>query len=342
MKNTYMIVMLLFVLKLNILNMRCTLIDKPPEIPPDPELEGPSEYYGEIIIKGGSEELWAIIHDDLHWLEYNQNFKPSNWDNVWFSWRELIPYTEVQGSYVVKYDEVGNQQTYAENNAWIWQPDNMINHLEGTMRYSFSADADGVIEVKPGIDLFRLSYKGNNDIGYFNGVVDIASTYLEVPYVYGWQNNEYDQEVHKSVNQGYDGLECSGLVSWSYLENNYDVNPYYGTNEDKVTYTDSNKLDERFGVMYSCNNRGTFCDWPDDYIPVESGDIWMIGDCTNDECTEWDITHVGIIYNPTNEVVDCRIFHASFSNRKVVKSQFTTWWEENAKDIGKPIVAGYY
>jgi cell wall-associated NlpC family hydrolase len=79
-----------------------------------------------------------------------------------------------------------------------------------------------------GIGLFRTSVKGN----FFNGVLSWAFSYRGVPFVMGiwhcnpdppppgWYDpapNEYKQDIQKHIHKGYEGLECSGFASWSFI-----------------------------------------------------------------------------------------------------------------------------
>ena len=99
------------------------------------------------------------------------------------------------------------------------------------------------------IYLFKVSNVMNYPTGWGNGIVDTASTYVRVPYVKGLHRNQYNQWVVKGLHQGYEGVDCSGLASWSYLRNDIEVNPDYSDYSSKVNNTNAQMLWQRFGAI---------------------------------------------------------------------------------------------
>ncbi len=91
-----------------------------------------------------------------------------------------------------------------------------------------------------GLNYFRISLPDsifeNNHLDNF---LDTASTYLNVPYVWGntplyshlYDYNNILYYVDKTKREGYYGIDCSGLVNWTLLKNG---NPLQFSGVDSV------------------------------------------------------------------------------------------------------------
>ncbi|MCK4421595.1 C40 family peptidase, partial [candidate division WOR-3 bacterium] len=152
-------------------------------------------------------------------------------------------------------------------------------------------------ETPKGIDMSRVSVKGDYD----STIVQWASSYLKVPYVFGIKNpagwydpapNEYGEGILKHIHKGYEGLECAGLVSWAYIwvGEDLDNNPATPDWQDVVN-TGCNELETYYGK---------------DTLEMDDavdGDMWFL-----DSDEDGVITHVGIYVEIDG---DNYILHAS-------------------------------
>jgi len=260
-----------------------------------------------IWIEGSpyTEATWA-------WSDYS-DYTPN------FSWKDVAPYA--LDDYVVRYD-APYESREDEPDLWTFEPSRITT--EGTYRYwaSFNVTTDTTdysARGDSGIYLFRASNVMNYPTGWGNGIVDTASTYVRVPYVYGQHRNQYNQWVVKGLHTGYDGIDCSGLASWTYLRNDIEVNPNYLDNSSKVNNTNAHMLWQRFGAIANGYD-------DQEWDQAQDGDLIFFDSDYNDI-----VDHVGIFYRSGDQKY---LIHAFGYDNMVVDDLIPQWLEDYFVDIG--------
>ena len=145
----------------------------------------------------------------------------------------------------------------------------------------------------PGQNISRVSLPSN----YGYAIIDTAAKYINVPYISGNSENEYEQPVAKWRDEGYNGIDCSGLVCWAYLKNGHDPNPSIDDSRGDVTHVDG-------------TNAHTLASWflyHNYYDNAQPEDL-----CFVDANKNGTVDHVAIFLDdprttPTNE---CHVLHA--------------------------------
>jgi len=117
--------------------------------------------------------------------------------------------------------------------------------LSGTNYFYFQGECNNghyVGYAREGLNFFRISFPDTLFLQNTNdSLLDIASTYMNVPYV--WGNAKFKpsigdtQIINKTKRQGYFGIDCSGLVNWSLLKNG---NPLQFTGVDSAIVGNKN------------------------------------------------------------------------------------------------------
>lgn len=248
------------------------------------------------------------------WNNQPIEFTVEKWQEIWgeidhIRWCEIkpdIPNKEADDSDCVYYGDsivLGNWTGPLTGFGWGWDG-NHKDMSEGTLRYRVHVENRDLFgnllqeaTTPRGIDLFRVSVKGNYPT---SEIVEWASSYLGVPFVFGIYNphnwydpapNEYGQGILKHLHKGYEGLECSGLAGWAYVWVGEDLRPEYEEDSVDIVMTGATKLKELYG---KANQE------PDS---ARDGDMWFI----NTDIYP-DMEHVGIYVEIANEK---GIIHAS-------------------------------
>jgi len=220
-------------------------------------------------------------------------------------WSEVKPKIGTTANKVIYSDSIilGNW-VYNNGFGWGWD-ENQMDMTQGTRRFRVHIEIwiglmkFGEITTPKGIGLHRISTKGD----YNHEIVKWASSYIDVPYVLGCNDNEYGQEIVKGWHRGYEGNDCSGLAGWSYVWIGEDL-------DENPSTPDSLDINERACVSdlknYYCKDSLIIDD-------AQDGDMWFI------DYGKPGTDHVGIFYYQPNIGPPSQklIIHASFSKNEV-------------------------
>jgi len=165
------------------------------------------------------------------------------WGELGLKWFEVKPYISDDDNDVVSYDR------RSELTGWGWG--NEISLLSGTHRYIMSiGETETHQEAKSDSGIYMATVGVLGGINQFS-VVDWSSSYLTVPYVYEYHDNQYGQNIGKTTHNGYEGNDCSGLACWAFIwsgEPLCNLNPKYcGSPEEVVGYTGATTLHGKKG-----------------------------------------------------------------------------------------------
>ena len=182
----------------------------------------------EVEVKEGSNPVTVSV----------EKWDEEKWGELDLNWFEVKPYISDDDNDVVSYDRRN------ELSSWDWQNEEML--LAGTHRYIMSIEETETSQDAKSDSGINMSTVGV--LGGMNqfGVVEWAFSYLGVPYVLGYHDNEYGQSIGKPLHDGYEGTDCSGLACWSFIwsgEPLCNLNPEHcGTPEEVVGWTGATNL----------------------------------------------------------------------------------------------------
>jgi len=225
-----------------------------------------------ITVGEGNQLQATVIYDCV---EYTEDDWPSNFSDPTFTWQEKDPKSSGAPNWQVSYNTV--RRTENGENLWTFT----ANDSEGIYYYyahvSFTDEvSQGHQGQSPdGNDL----YKKINRSDYDDSFCDNASGYIRVPYVYGGAPDINGEWCGKSYDNGYRGIDCSGLAWYSGYEGDEGV--------DTTTAAD---LEVDYGKNLPIDSLNKIIDEAN-YEYLDGCMVFVDAD-TNDY-----VDHVGIILN---------------------------------------------
>lgn len=161
--------------------------------------------YGVIIASKSNDTLFARVKNASN----GQVYDSANWTQSTpdFAWAKVTPVSHYETTPKWKVDYNTQAPISISNGRWTARTTPADD--SGTHYYLISAGGYG-----NDIGVFLFNYHKALSTG--DAILDSASTYLNVPYVCGRVINYCDQEVSKDMYGGYAGIDCSGLVCWTY------------------------------------------------------------------------------------------------------------------------------
>jgi len=228
-------------------------------------------------------------------VEYTPSNWPSNFSNPIFIWKEKDPRSN-NATYKVTY--IYDRRQDSGENLWTFA----ANDSEGTYYYwthvTFTDDEAHMHQgqSQDGRNLYRIL----NRSGYDDSHCNIAGGYVRVPYVLGIVQDVNGDDCGKTIDNGYRGIDCSGLAWYSGYEG-----------DEKVGYTNAADLEVDYGKDIPFDSLEKIID-PDSalkYLEYLDGCMVFI-----DYDKDGTVDHVGIILNQ-DSVYYGEVIHATAADK---------------------------